>query len=57
MFGIFIILVIGSLNSFSSLEIIIIINIFLYPFIKVLLSLAQIYSPGAAFLYYFKRLL
>ena len=57
MFGIFIILVIGLLNSFFSLEIMIIINTFPYPFIRVLLSLTQIYSPGVAFLYRFNKLL
>ena len=57
MFGIFIILVIGLLNSFFLLEIIIIINTFPYPFTGALLSLTQIYSPGVAFLYRFKKLL
>ena len=37
MFGIFIILIIGLLNSFFSLEIIIIMNTFPYPFIGALL--------------------
>ena len=37
MFRIFIILVIGLLNLFFLLEITIVINIFLYPFIRVLL--------------------
>ena len=40
MFGILIILVIGLPNSFFLLKIIIIINIFPYPFIRALLSLA-----------------
>ena len=57
MFEILIILIIGSLNSFFSLEIIIIINISPYPFIKALLSPAQIYSPGVVFLYRFNKLL
>ena len=51
MFGILIILIIGSPNSFSSLKIIIIINTSPYPFIRALLFLAQIYLPGVAFLY------
>ena len=57
MFGILIILVIGSLNSFFLLEIIIIINTFSYPFIRALLSPAQIYSPNVVFLYQFNKLL
>ena len=57
MFGILIILVIGSLNLFFSLEIIIVINTSPYPFIKALLFPTQIYSPGAVFLYRLKRLL
>ena len=40
MFKILIILIIGLLNLFFSLEIIIIINTFLYPFIGALLSFA-----------------
>ena len=40
MFGILIILVVGSLNSFFSLEIIIIINAFPYFFIGALLFFA-----------------
>ena len=56
MFGILIILVIGLLNLFFSLEIIIIMNAFPYPFIGALLFFAQIYSPGVAFLYRFSRL-
>ena len=51
MFGILIILIIGLLNLFFSLEIMIIINIFLYLFIGVLLFFAQIYLPSVAFLY------
>ena len=56
MFGILIILIIGLLNLFSSLEIIIIINTFPYPFIRSLLFSAQIYLPGIAFLYRFNKL-
>ena len=40
MFGILIISVIGSLNSFSSLKIIIIMNTFSYPFTGALLFFA-----------------
>ena len=57
MFKIFIILVIGLLNWFSSLEIIIIINTSPYPLIRALLFFTQIYSLGMAFLYLFNRLL
>ena len=57
MFGIFIILIIGSPNSFFSLEIMIIINISPYPFTEALLFFTQIYLPGMAFLYQFNRLL
>ena len=57
MFGILIILVIGLLNSFSSLEIMIVINTFPYPFTKALLFPTQIYSPGVVFLYRFNKLL
>ena len=57
MFGILIILVIGSPNSFFSLEIIIIMNTFLYLFTGALLFLTQIYLPSVAFLYRFNRLL
>ena len=57
MLGILIILIIGLPNSFSSLEVIIIINIFLYPLTRALLFLAQIYLPGVVFLYRLNRLL
>ena len=57
MFGILIISVIGSPNSFSSLKIIIIINTSPYPFTGALLFLTQIYLPGVAFLYRFNKLL
>ena len=57
MFGILIILIIGSPNSFFSLEIMIIISAFPYPFIRALLFFAQIYSLGIVFLYRFSRLL
>ena len=57
MFGILIIFIIGSLNSFSSLKIIIIINTFPYLFTKALLFLTQIYLPNMAFLYQFNKLL
>ena len=57
MFGILIILIIGLLNSFFSLEIIIIINTFPYLFTKALLFPAQIYSPNMVLLYRFNKLL
>ena len=56
MFGILIILVIGSLILFSSLEIITVINTSPYPLIKALLSLTQIYLLSVAFLYYLNKL-
>ena len=56
MFGIFIILIIGSLNSVFLLKIIIIINTFLCPFIKALLFPTQIYLLGVAFLYRLNKL-
>ena len=57
MFKILIILIIGLLNSFSPLEIMIIINTFPYLFIKALLFPTQIYLPSMVFLYQFSRLL
>ena len=48
---------IGLPNSFFSLKIIILINLFPYPFTKALLFHAQMYSPVVAFLYRFSRLL
>ena len=57
MFRILIILIIGLPNLFFLLKIIIIMNTFPYPFTRVLLSPAQIYSPSVAFLYRFNRLL